>query len=66
MHLIELRSAPQRHPAYRRIAQTMHRLIAERAGHRALAAAMTFADHSEVALERLEAERAAERRRGGR
>jgi len=65
MHLIELRSGPQGHPAYRRIAQTMHRLIAERAGHRALAAAMTFADHSEVALERLEAERAAERRRGG-
>src|SRR2546430_15223772 len=31
MHLIELRSAPQGHPAYRRIAQTMHRLIAERA-----------------------------------
>ena len=66
MHVIELRSAPQGHPAYRRIAQTMHRLIAERAGHRALAAAMTFADHSEVALERLEAERAAERRREGR
>ena len=65
MHLIELRSAPQGHPAYRRIAQTMHRLIAERAGHRALAGAMTFADHSEVALERLEAERAAERRRTG-
>ena len=64
MHLIELRSAPQGHPAYRRIAQTMHRLIAERAGHRALAAAMRFADHSEVALERLDAERAAERRRG--
>jgi thymidylate synthase ThyX len=63
MHVIELRSAPQGHPAYRRIAQTMHRLIGERAGHRALAAAMTFADHSEVALERLEAERAAERRR---
>lgn len=63
MHLIELRSAPQGHPAYRRIAQTMHRLIAERAGHRALAAAMAFADHSEVALERLDAERAAERRR---
>ena len=65
MHLIELRSAPQGHPAYRRIAQTLHRLIAERAGHRALAAAMRFADHSEVALERLEAERAAERRRDG-
>jgi len=65
MHLIELRSAPQGHPAYRRIAQTLHRLIAERAGHRALAAAMSFTDHSEVALERLEAERAAERRRDG-
>jgi len=65
MHLIELRSAPQGHPAYRRIAQAMHRLIGARAGHRALAAAMTFADHSEVALERLEAERAAERRREG-
>ncbi len=66
MHLIELRSAPQGHPAYRRVAQAMHRLIAERAGHRALAAAMTFVDHSEIALERLEAERAAERRRGER
>src|SRR2546426_8227343 len=33
------------HPAYRRIAQAMHRLIGARAGHRALAAAMTFADH---------------------
>jgi hypothetical protein len=41
----------------------MHRLIVEQAGHAALAAAMSFADHSEVALERLEAERAAERRR---
>jgi thymidylate synthase ThyX len=66
MHVIELRSAPQGHPAYRRIAQTMHRLIADHAGHRALAAAMTFADHSVVDLERLEAERAAERRRADR
>jgi len=63
MHLVELRSTPQGHPSYRRIAQSMHRLIAEVAGHRAIAAAMTFADHSDVALERLEAERAAERRR---
>jgi thymidylate synthase ThyX len=63
LHLIELRTAPQGHPAYRRIGQRMHTLIAEAAGHHALAAAMTFADHSEVALERLEAERAAERRR---
>ena len=65
MHVIELRTAPQGHPAYRRICQTMHRLIAEGAGHRGLAAAMTFVDHSAVALERLEAERAAEQRRGG-
>jgi thymidylate synthase ThyX len=63
MHVIELRTAPQGHPSYRRIGQAMHRLIAEAAGHRALAAAMTFADHGDVALERLAAERAAERRR---
>ena len=63
MHVIELRTTPQGHPTYRRVCQAMHRLIAEQAGHRAIAAAMTFADHSEVELERLEAERAAERRR---
>jgi thymidylate synthase ThyX len=63
MHLIELRTAPQGHPAYRRICQAMHRLIAEQAGHRVLADAMKFADHSEVELERLKAERAAERKR---
>jgi len=34
MHVIELRTTPQG-PAYRRICQAMHRLIAERAGHRA-------------------------------
>jgi thymidylate synthase ThyX len=63
MHVIELRTAPQGHPAYRRVCQQMHRLIAEVAGHRALAAAMSYADHSQVELERLEAERAAERKR---
>jgi thymidylate synthase ThyX len=63
MHLIELRTAPQGHPAYRRVCQQMHTLIAERAGHRAVAAAMQFADHSEVELERLNAERAMERKR---
>jgi hypothetical protein len=41
----------------------MHRLIAERAGHRAIAEAMVFVNHSEIELERLEAERVAERRR---
>src|SRR2546422_5578630 len=61
MHVIELRTTPQGHPSYRRICQTMHRLIGER--HPAIAATMTFADHSAVELERLEAERAAARRR---
>jgi thymidylate synthase ThyX len=63
MHVIELRTAPQGHPAYRRVCQEMHRLIAEQAGHRGIAAAMEFADHSEVELERLGAERALERKR---
>jgi thymidylate synthase ThyX len=63
MHVIELRTAPQGHPAYRRVCQEMHRLIGEQAGHRAIAAAMQFADHSEVELERLGSERALERKR---
>ena len=63
MHVIELRTAPQGHPAYRRVCQLMHRAIAEVAGHRAIAGAMQFADHSEVELERLQSERAMERKR---
>jgi thymidylate synthase ThyX len=63
MHVIELRTAPQGHPSYRRICQAMHRAIAERAGHRAIAAAMQFADHSSVELERLQAERTLEKKR---
>ena len=66
MHVIELRSAPQGHPAYRRVCQQMHTLIAEQAGHRAIAAAMQFTDHTEVELERLGAERALERKRTAR
>jgi thymidylate synthase ThyX len=63
MHLIELRSTPQGHPAYRLVAQEMHRLIAGQAGHRAIAGAMSHTDHSPVELERLEAERRTEARR---
>ncbi len=63
MHLIELRTTPQGHPVYRRVCQQMHRLIAEQAGHRAIAEAMRFADHSRVELERLEAERRTEAKR---
>jgi thymidylate synthase ThyX len=63
MHVIELRSGQQGHPSYRRIAQQMHRLIAEEAGHGALAASMSFVDHDTYDLERIEAERRAEARR---
>ncbi len=63
MHVVELRTAPQGHPSYRRICQAMHRAIAEVAGHRAIAQTMRFADHSEVELERLQAERALEKKR---
>jgi thymidylate synthase ThyX len=63
MHVIELRTTPQGHPSYRRICQLMHRAIADVAGHRAIAEAMQFVDYSTVELERLQAERAQERKR---
>jgi thymidylate synthase ThyX len=63
MHVIELRTAPQGHPSYRRVCQQMHDAIASVAGHQSIAAAMKFADHSAVELERLQAERAMDRKR---
>ncbi|MET0728612.1 MAG: FAD-dependent thymidylate synthase [Acidimicrobiales bacterium] len=67
MHLLELRTTPQGHPAYRVVGQQMHRLIAGKAGHHAVAEAMRFVDHSpEPTLERLDAERRAEHRRQSR
>ncbi len=63
MHVIELRTAPQGHPAYRRVCQRMHTLIDEQAKHHAIAGSMKFVDHSEVELERLQSERALERKR---
>lgn len=63
MHLIELRTSAQGHPAYRKIAHEMRRLIADVAGHRTVAELMKYVDFSEVDLERLEAERRAERKR---
>jgi hypothetical protein len=65
MHLLELRSAPQGHPTYRRIAQEMHRQIGAVAGHRLIADSMVFVDYSEVELGRLEAEERAAVRRSG-
>jgi thymidylate synthase ThyX len=63
IHLLELRSGPQGHPAYRRAAQEMHTAIRDVAGHRAIAAAMVHVDHGTTDLERLEAERRAEQKR---
>jgi thymidylate synthase ThyX len=63
MHTIELRTAPQGHPAYRRVCQRMHRLIDEVAGHHAIAQSMRFVDHSTVELERLQEERRLEQKR---
>jgi thymidylate synthase ThyX len=57
MHLIELRSSPQGHPSYRRVAQEMHALIRDVAGHRLVAEAMRFVNQDDVHLGRLEAER---------
>ena len=62
-HLLELRTTQQGHPDYRRVCQAMHTLIREQAGHRVLADAMSYVDHGSYDLERLEAERGAERRR---
>ncbi len=63
MHMLELRTQPAGHPEYRRVCQEMHRLIAEQAGHRAVAEMMRYVDHGTYDLERLEAERRAESRR---
>lgn len=65
MHLLELRSAPQGHPSYRRVVLEMHRLIADQAGHRAIAATMSHVSTEAPALERLEAERRLQRRTAG-
>ena len=62
MHLIELRSGREGHPAYRAVAHQMHALIAGR--HPAVAAAMTHVDESaEPRLERIVSELRQETRR---
>ena len=64
MHMLELRTTPQGHPAYRWVAQQMHQRIADDAGHHAVAELMRYVDHDpEPDLERLDAERRAEARR---
>ncbi|MFN2466004.1 MAG: FAD-dependent thymidylate synthase [Candidatus Dormibacteria bacterium] len=63
MHLVELRSSPQGHSSYRRVAQQMHALIRDVAGHRLIADAMQFVNQDDVHLGRLEAEQRLEGRR---
>ena len=66
VHLIELRTTPQGHSAYRKVGQEMWRLIRDQAGHTAIAEMMKFVDLSdEPSLGRLDAERRAEQRRLG-
>ena len=48
-----------------RVANSEPGAIEQQAGHRAIARAMHYADHSEVELERLQSERALEKKRGG-
>ncbi len=62
-HLLELRSQASGHPGYRRVAQEMHRLIRDEAGHRVIADAMQYVDHNDYDLARLEGERRAAAKR---
>jgi thymidylate synthase ThyX len=64
-HLLELRTARAGHPDYRRVCQEMHRLIGDKAGHRAIADAMKYVDYEEYDLERIDSERRADERNGG-
>ncbi len=62
-HLIELRTQQGGHPDYRRVCQDMHRLIRDQAGHHLIADAMSYADHQDYDLARLESERKAAAKR---
>lgn len=62
-HLIELRSTPQGHPAYRRVAQDMFRKIS--AVHPALAHYMRFVDMKDYPLGRMGSELRKEEKREG-
>ena len=63
MHMLELRSSPQGHPAYRKVALDMHVLIRDQAGHKAVAEAMIHMTTEVPELERLESERRQEAKR---
>ena len=60
-HLIELRTVPQGHPDYRKVAQNMFKLIKK--AHPNLGSIIKFVDLNEYKLERLEAEKRIEAKR---
>src|SRR6267143_467418 len=60
-HLIELRTVPQGHPDYRKVAQNMYQLIKK--AHPNLCTIIKFVDLNEYKLERLEAEKRIEEKR---
>lgn len=65
-HLLELRTGAGGHPGYRRVCQEMHRLIRDQARHTLIADAMSFVDHTDHDLARLEGERRAAAKRAAR
>ena len=63
MHMLELRTQQGGHPDYRRVCQAMHEQIRDVAGHRRIAAAMSYVDHEDYELARIESERRAAAKR---
>jgi thymidylate synthase ThyX len=62
-HMLELRTQQGGHPDYRAVCQQMHTQIRDVAGHGRIAGAMTFVDHNDYDLGRLETERRAAAKR---
>ncbi len=62
-HMLELRTQQGGHPDYRKVCQQMHDQIRDVAGHRRIAGAMTFVDHADYELARIETERRAAAKR---
>lgn len=62
-HMLELRTQQGGHPDYRAVCQEMHRQIRDVAGHARIADAMTYVDHADYDLGRLETERRAAAKR---
>ena len=66
LHMLELRSQPQGHPNYRRVAQAMYRQIGNVAGHNIVSGMFKFMDLTAAEEGRLQSERSLEDRRENR